>query len=287
MFDDQGFFNIFSVLNELKIQKYLFISITLICTLGAYVYSKITTPEYEAQITLMPISQQGEEATGGLGAVSSLIGQSNTSVDIPTWLEATIIMETRDFSSKFITSQNIMQILIDENDLDILWDDLSREEKKIILNDLALLWSTKYIEIEKEDPTNIITFSVISENKELATKWATQYINDINAYMKEFLKAEAEYKIQFYRERIQEEKINDIRTSLINLLASAIQERALINTKDEVVLRTIDHAGIALLKFPILKLNIAIGLFVGLMLGLLTVFFIAAFKRHKDVNNKT
>ncbi len=286
MFNKQGHFNIFSVFSEIKKKKAIFISILLACVAGSYVFSLVVAPKYSAEVTLIPVIQPGEQASNTtISTVTSLLGSSSSSVNIPSWQEATIIMETGGFAKKFLLEKGIMQTIIDENDLGLNWENLNKDEQNVLINELALLWINRYIEIEIEEITNVVKFSVTTSNKDNSVAWVKEYIILINQYMKEFLKEETEHKIAFYRERIEQEAVNDIRNSLISLLTSSIQKKALIDTNEEIVLRTIDAAEIALLRYPILKLNLAIGIFLGLLLGFIFVIFLATYRRYKTLEH--
>lgn len=282
MLNQDGFFNIFTIGREIKKQKYIFTSIFLVCVLSSYLFSILSAPKYEAQITLLPLTQEGESsANSSLNAVSSLLGNnSSVNAERPSWLEATIVMQTRDFAKEFIASQNIMQVLMDEHDIEGNWEDLTDNEKKLLLNIIARHWIGKNIELEQDPLTNVYYFTVFSKDKDMAVTWAREYIKMINAHLKFHLIDEVEHKIEFYRNRIAEEKINEIRSSIINLLSVSVQKKALIDTREEIVLRTIDPADLAILSFPILTLNLAIGIFLGLILALVTVLFIGAYKQY-------
>ena len=282
MLNQDGFFNIFTIGREIKKQKYIFASIFLVCVLTAYLFSILSTPKYEAQITLLPLTQEGESSTNStLIAVSSLLANSTSgSAERPFWLEATIVMQTRNFAKEFIASQNIMQVLMDEHDIKGNWEELTDNERKPLLNIIARHWIGKNIELEQDPLTNVYYFTVFSNDKEMAVTWAREYVKMINAYLKFHLIDELEHKIDFYRNRIADEKINEIKSSIINLLSVSVQKRALIDTREEIVLRTIDPADLAILSFPILTLNLAIGIFLGLILALVTVLFIGAYKQY-------
>lgn len=282
MLNQDGFFNIFTIGREIKKQKYIFASIFLVCVLTAYLFSILSTPKYEAQITLLPLTQEGESSTNSsLDAVSSLLGNSTSgSAERPSWLEATIVMQTRNFAKEFIASQNIMQVLMDEHDIKGNWEELTDSERKPLLNIIARHWIGKNIELEQDPLTNVYYFTVFSNDKEMAVTWAQEYVKMINAHLKFHLIDELEHKIDFYRNRIADEKINEIKSSIINLLSVSVQKRALIDTREEIVLRTIDPADLAILSFPILTLNLAIGIFLGLILALVTVLFIGAYKQY-------
>lgn len=282
LLNQDGFFNIFTIGREIKKQKYIFTSIFLVCVLSSYLFSILSAPKYEAQITLLPLTQEGESsANSSLSAVSSLLGNSSSvNAERPSWLEATIVMQTRDFAKEFIASQNIMQVLMDEHDIEGNWEELTDNEKKLLLNIIARHWIGKNIELEQDPLTNVYYFTVFSKDKDMAVTWAREYIKMINAHLKFHLIDEVEHKIEFYRNRIAEEKINEIRSSIINLLSVSVQKKALIDTREEIVLRTIDPADLAILSFPILTLNLAIGIFLGLILALVTVLFIGAYKQY-------
>ena len=289
MLNNEGFFNIFTIGKEIKRQKYIFCSIFLTCVMGAYLFSELSTPKYEAQITLLPVPQEGENSIStGLGAVSSLLGNNSPgSAERPSWLEATIILQTHDFAKKFILSQNIMQTLIDEHNIDTVWNDLSDGQKQIQLNVIARHWISKNIKIEQDPLTNVYYFTVISSDPDQAVDWATNYIRDINAHLKAYLVEENEHKISFYRDLIAQEKVGDIKASIVNLLSAAIQKRALVDTRKEIVLRTIDHVEIAILSFPLLKLNLAIGIFIGLILASITILLIGSYQQYlRSVSEK-
>ncbi|MDA9769653.1 Wzz/FepE/Etk N-terminal domain-containing protein [Emcibacteraceae bacterium] len=282
MLNQDGFFNIFTIGREIKKQKYIFASIFLVCVLTAYLFSILSTPKYEAQITLLPLTQEGESSiNSNLNAVSSLLGNiTSGSAERPAWLEATIVMQTRNFAKEFIASQNIMQVLMDEHDIKGNWEELTDNERKPLLNIIARHWIGKNIELEHDPLTNVYYFTVFSNDKEMAVTWAREYVKMINAHLKFHLIDELEHKIDFYRNRIADEKINEIKSSVINLLSVSIQKRALIDTREEIVLRAIDPADLAILSFPILTLNLAIGIFLGLILALVTVLFIGAYKQY-------
>lgn len=289
MLNQDGFFNIFTIGKEIKKQKYIFVSIFLACVLASYLFSVLSAPKYQAQITLLPLTQEGENsANANLSAVSSILGNSSSgSADRPSWLEATIVMQTRDFAKEFIVSQNIMQSLMNEHDIEGVWEEFTENEKKSRLKIIARRWVGNNIELEQDPLTNVYYFTVFSEDQDMAVTWAREYVKMINAHLKTHLINEVEHKIEFYRNRIADEKINDIRSSIINLLSVSVQKRALIDTRDEIVLRTIDPADLAVLSSPILTLNLAIGIFLGLLLALVTVLFIGAYKQYSLSQQQT
>ncbi len=282
MFNSDGYFNIFTIGKEIKRQKIIFVAIVLGCVLAAYLVSVMLPPKYEAQVTLLPMSQEGEsDAVAGLNFVSSLLGNNSAaSADRPSWLEAVILMQTRNFAKNFIETHNLMQMLIDEHGMDVVWDELSDNEKTRRLNILARRWISKNIELEQDQLTNTYQLNVFLSDEDKVVELAMEYVKDINAYMKEFLIRENEHKIEFYRNRIAEEQVSDIKASMVGLMSVAIQKRALIDTRDEIVLRTIDPAAISVLSFPILTLNLAVGIFLGLILALIVVLFIQAYNRY-------
>lgn len=283
MLNNDGYFNLFTIGKEVLKQKFVFCGVFLICVIGAYLFSVLSAPQYEAQITLMPVAQSGEDASiSGLSAVSSLLGNNSPgSAEIPSWYEATIIMKTRDFAKNFIVSQNIVETLIEEHGLDLDWAQLSETQKIAQLNRLARIWVNNNIELEQDPVSNIYYFSVFSADADRAVMWANQYVQDINAHLKAHLIEENEHKIAFYRERIEQERIADIKISIIGLLSSVVQKNALIDTREEIVLRTIDRAEAAILSFPIMTLNLAIGIFVGLLLAFVTILVIGAYRQYR------
>lgn len=286
MLDNQGFVNIYTIFKEVRRQWLLFLIVFLVCVLSSILVSIIASPRYEAEITLMPVAQLDENSpNSGLNVVTSLLGKGSVSSDIPAWSEAVIVMQTRAFSKDFIVSQNITNFLIKYYGYDNKWEDLTEAQKIVRLDQVARKWTENSIKIAQDEFTNVITFSVNYSDRKLAAEWATLYVRDINARMKKYLIEDTEHKISFYRERIREEKVADIRISLIELLSSAMQQKALIDTRDEIVLRTVDPADVSILKFPILILNVAIGIFLGLILGFISVIFNSTYQRYMKLDS--
>lgn len=276
--------NIFNILEAVKKNILVFLVIVFSFILLAYLVSITLPSKYEANITLMPVSQLGEEdKTSGLGAVSSLLGNSSISTEIPAWMEATTIMNTREFAKQFILSQKIMNDISAQRGVEIEWNNLTEEEKNIELNKLARFWIAYNILVEVDENTNTISFSVFANEPSKAVTWATNYVCSINEYMKEYLFQEAERKIQFYRERYAEESISDVKVALVNLMTSAIQQKALLTAQDESVFRIIDPAGIATIRFPILPLNLAIGAFLGLLFGFISIIVMISYAQYKKI----
>jgi len=286
LLDNQGFVNIYTIFKEVRRQWLLFLIVFLVCVLSSILVSIIASPRYEAEITLMPVAQLDENSpNSGINVVTSLLGKGSVSSDIPAWSEAVIVMQTRAFSKDFIVSQNITNFLIKYYGYDNKWEDLTEAQKIVRLDQVARKWTENSIKIAQDEFTNVITFSVNYSDRKLAAEWATLYVRDINARMKKYLIEDTEHKISFYRERIREEKVADIRISLIELLSSAMQQKALIDTRDEIVLRTVDPADVSILKFPILILNVAIGIFLGLILGFISVIFNSTYQRYMKLDS--
>lgn len=287
--------NIIELCGVLKNKK-LFISI--VCTIFAIasIIFALSKPNiYKASVLVSPVSSS--ESSGGLSALAGqfggLAGMAGISLgqgSADKTVVALEIIKSRTFIKHFIDKYQILIPLMAGKEWDpksevlILDSDVYDEVNKVWLKDentnkedIPTLWEayrkfSKLLSVSQDKNTSIITLQLEFVSPVLVQKWLTWLVADLNQYIREKEKLEAQTSIDYLTKKLEKIQNNNMETVFYQLIEEQTKNMMLIEVKSEYVFDTIDPAEIPDKKVkPQRVLIILLGTVLGLMLAIIFV----------------
>lgn len=290
--DEINFIELFGVLKKNKLFILIFsISFALASTMFAVYKPNV----YSASILLSPTS--GTENNSGIaslaGQFGGLAGMAGISLGQGSADKTDVALEiirSRIFIKHFIDKYQILIPLMAGKEWDphsevLILDANIYDEKKgsWIINektnkeDVPTLWEayrkfSKLLSISQDKTTSMITIKMEFVSPILVQRWLTWLVSDINEYVREKEKLEAQTSIDYLTEKLEKIQNNNMEKVFYQLIEEQTKNMMLIEVKPEYVFDTIDPAEVPDKKAkPQRALIILIGTVLGLMLSIIFV----------------
>ncbi|MGI9272590.1 MAG: Wzz/FepE/Etk N-terminal domain-containing protein [Woeseiaceae bacterium] len=271
--NDTGEFDLSYWIAYLLTRKILIVSVTLLAAIAAITLAFISTPIYRAEVLLAPVSEQSDSSLfSGLASqfdtLSSVAGL-NLGEDSATE-EAIATLRSRDFTVRFIRTENLMPILFAGK-----WDAssdtwISDDPEEIPTEWDAYEYFNSSIRGVTEEVNGLLTVSVDWKDRELAAKWANGLVAELNALMRRRAIDEATANIAYLQQELQSTSIVELKTAISRLIEAQVKTAMLARVRDQFSFRVIDPAvspDADRFISPNRVLIIAFGLFFGFCVG--------------------
>ena len=257
----------FSARNNLK----TFFSITTLSTVIAIIYAISIENVYRASVLAVPNTTEGKISSplSGIGdQFAGLAGMAGIDIsggqqEIETNLA---VIESKQFTKIFLEKNNIYEELYPD-----LWDSNAgtwSEDAKIPLFDDVLkdVYGIQNILFDKR--VGQLSVTVDLNDPEYAAKWANQFMETANDYLKESAILEAKKNIRFLNNELSNAKVVQMRQLLNEMIARETQTIMIANTRDDFAFRIIDPALVPDKKIrPQRSLIVILGAIIGLIIG--------------------
>tara|TARA_Y100000590_G_C15623850_1_gene978610 strand:- start:107 stop:1066 length:960 start_codon:yes stop_codon:yes gene_type:complete len=248
-------------------------------------FSFSLTEYYRAEILMTPAQDTNSSALsslrGQLGGLSSFIGGlpvSSAEMNVYTSLA---ILNSRTFTDIFIQEKDILPQLFPEK-----WDDTKGDWKSNPPTKASadlLFKKMRFTNYDNQE--NLITFAIEWTDPAIAAKWANEYIELLNDYIRKQAVVEAESSISFLQNKLDQTSVVDLRTILYGMIEQQTQTVMLGDSRKEYAFKIIDAAVVPDERVRPNKTFILIfATFAGFSLGLFyAVFSIYTLPLIKDV----
>jgi uncharacterized protein involved in exopolysaccharide biosynthesis len=246
--------------------KWIIIAITAVFAIGSVIFAINQPNIYKSEALLAPADS--EQGGGGLGALAGQFGGLASMAGInlgggggvDKTQMAIEVMKSRQFTSNFIQSHNILPDLMAAKKWNLAENSISYDEDLYSVGDNKWLRIvdapfkpepsmqeaykafTKIIAVNAAKDTGMVTVSVEHLSPQVAQQWVNWLVADINKEMKQRDVAEANRSTAFLREQIQQTNVADIRSILYKLIEEQAKTIMFAEVRDEYVFKTIDPA---------------------------------------------
>jgi uncharacterized protein involved in exopolysaccharide biosynthesis len=206
-------------------------------------------PIYRAATVLIPASSERNSLSntlsstlGSLGGIASLAGVNLGSTDAPT-AEALAVLQSRQFTEKFIDDLNLMPELFSDR-----WNAGSGTWKADYWRSTptparAVKYFGKKIRTVTQDKkTGLVTLQIDWRNRDEAAAWANQLAQRLNAEMRNRAIAQAADSLSFLEKELGATTVVETRESISRLMEAQIKQRMLANVTQEYAFRIVDKA---------------------------------------------
>jgi uncharacterized protein involved in exopolysaccharide biosynthesis len=263
-----------------------------IAAAASVAYALTRKPLFESEATLA----SAEKDTSQFAALSGLLGQfgglanslglsGSTGAGID---ETVTIMESRDFTLRFLRRNGIMPHLFPE-----LWDaqknawrsdadsslmspvsaaeqpdaaqapEAREPSSERAVERFALL---RQVTIDRR--TGFIKLAMRARTPELAQKWATALIKDVNSELRERALAESRRTVEVLTEKLTSGSHEVVRTTAATLLEGQLKTEVLAQAREDYALRVLDPPSLPEQRwYPKRKRIVILGALAGLLLG--------------------
>ncbi|KAA8981920.1 Wzz/FepE/Etk N-terminal domain-containing protein [Halospina sp. K52047b] len=271
--------------------KWLIVTMTLVFAVGSVAYALSLPNIYTAEALLSPAnSEQSTQVPAQLGSLASLAGVNIGGGSSNEAVLAMEVLKSRAFISDFIRRHDLEVPLMATdgwNSEDGEWvinpevynaktqTWLKDEEGKSLEPtdwDLVKAFRGNHFSLSQSSENGMITLSIKSQSPKAAQQWVTWLVEDINEHIREQDVREANKRIDYLRNKLEETSITGMQKVFYQLIESETRTVMLASASDEYVFETIDPAVVPEEKSePARALICVIITVLGGMLGVFTV----------------
>lgn len=284
--------------------KWIIIAFTVGFAAAGVGYALYKPNIYQANVLLAPA--QGEESSmrglsGQLGGLASLAGINLGSGGSNQVVIAKEVLQSRAFLTDFIHRHDLIiplmatkawdmdneKWVIDREVFDPDTGEWLTDEEGESLKptdwDMVKKFREEHLSVSTNEETGMVTVNVKSQSPPAAQNWAELLVNDVNEYMRREDVQEAEARIAFLQDKLNETNIAGMQQVFYQLIESEMRTVMLANAQDEYVFEMVDPAVVPQEKSePKRALIAVIATILGGMLGVFIVFIRAFVKNGKD-----
>ena len=250
--------------------KRIVASTTLVGGLIALVLAIIATPTYRADI-VVTLTQDtnlgsGQGIAGQLGGLASIAGV-NLGNEGPD-REHQAVLESRHLIEEFVKRNGVVQLLQGKSPQPPnLWLAVEMVKRGVIEIHNDKLKGTTTVSMEWTDP-------------ETAARWANAFVALGNDLVRTKAREDAQRNVDYLNEQVAKTNVLELRRVLYNIIESETKNLMLANARIEYAYTVVDPAVVSAQRVsPKRTLMVASGLFIGLVIGVLTAWIRNKFLR--------
>lgn len=289
------------VVAVLKAKWVVAVSAILSCTIS--IALAINLPNYyRSEVLLSPVQESETPGLDGqLGGLASLAGFNLSQGNERTKL-ALEILKSKQFINKLVTEHNLLPKLMAVKAWVRESDSFVFDEEKY--NSQTGKWHRKSNEylgpeptvseiheafmselnIDEDSDSGFIKISFTHQSPNIAKAWLELIVVEVNNTLKRRDIAEANRSIVFLTQQINQAQVAEIKSMLFNLVEEQMKKIMLAESRDEYVLKVIDPAIVADVKFkPKRSLIVVLGTFTGGFLAVIAIVLRRLFRNNNHV----
>lgn len=255
-------------------QRTLLLITTLAVTALAVVAAVVMSPVYRAQITLLPVENDGRQGalsglTGQIGGLAALAG---ISMGGTRRAEAVALLNSQAVIERFIEENNLLPVLFANR-----WDAAKNTwavppEEVPTIQDGYRVFDRSVRRVVEDSVAGTVTLEISWGDREMAAAWANEIVKRVNETMRARTIEEAQRSVKYLEGQLKQTDVVELRAVLFNVMQDQITSMTLARSREEFGLRVIDPAippAEGDFVRPRRKLIIVGGFMVGFLLGAL------------------
>ena len=283
--------------------KWIILLITAIFAAGGVAYALSKPDIFQSSVLLAPANDDGGAGgiSGQLGGLASLAGINIGSGGSNQTIIAREVLQSRAFLADFIRRHNLEVPLMATEGWDVknqVWiynrevykpetgewlTDEDGESHKPTDWDLVKTFKENHLSVSENKDNGMITISVKNISPPAAQQWAEWLVADINEYMRREDVTEANARINYLEDKLNDTNIAGMQQVFYQLIESETRTVMLANAQKEYVFKTVDPAVVPQEKSEPKRALIAIvATMLGGMLAVFIVFIRAFIRSSKD-----
>lgn len=226
-------------------KKWMIMAVTAAAIVLAVVVALLATPVYRAEVLLVPNTENSESSSlsgfadqfGGLSSLAGFDVDGDSNVQ-----EAIATINSRDFTLRFIRSQDLMPVLFADD-----WDAEANSWAEMDADDVPTEWDafelfdTEIRRVSEED-NGLVRLQIEWHDPAQAAAWANGLVANLNDLMRGKAIEEATTNIAYLQEEYQNTNIVELRAVVSRLIETQISNQMLARTRKEYSFKVIDPA---------------------------------------------
>lgn len=271
-------------------RRWTIVAFVVLCTAALMSAAFLMTRIYSASVVVVSAGSERSSsgslgsALGSLGGLASLAGINIGSSDSETQ-EALAVLNSREFTERFITEKNLMPKLYSK-----IWDAKTNQwtvdkEDQPTLAKANEYFAEKIRSVAQDKKTGLITLTIQWRDRNEAAQWANELVQRLNAEMRARAITKTEAMVGYLEKELKNTTDIGTRDAVNRLIEVQVKQRMLANVSEQYSLRVVDKALPADEDDPIKPkklLMIVAGPFLGGFLGILWVLIAGAFQRPRQ-----
>ena len=272
--------------------KWLIIAVTFLFAAGGVAYALYKPNIYQASVLLAPANDEGgaKGLSGQLGGLASLAGINLGGGSSNKTVIAKEVLQSRAFLGDFIHRHELSVPLMattgwDQKSQSWIYDrEIYNPDAGQWLNDdegntlkptdwdLVKAFKESHLSVNENSDNGFITVAIKSLSPLAAKQWVQWLIEDINERIRRDDVADAESRINYLKEKLNETNIAGMQQVFYQLIENETRTVMLANAQQEYVFKTIDPAVVPQEKSgPKRALIAMLAVLLGGMLGVFIV----------------
>lgn len=255
----------------------LIIAVTLTCGALAALVAFMLPPQYEADLLLASVSEDGD--AGKLGSVSSLVSQYGGLSALGGFnfstssrkAEAIATLQSRGLTRTYIQEKNLLPVLFHDR-----WDSSKNKWKSDDPTKIPSLWQAEEYfrgnvrKITEDKKTGLVTLTIIWSDPVMAATWANDLVSRTNQYLRQAASEQSNRNIAYLNDQLARTSVVELQRAIYGLIESEIKKVMVAQGSDEYAFKVLDPAVPPEHKSrPKRGMIIVFGLLAGLVLSLL------------------
>ena len=228
--------------------KWLFLAITIACTVLATVASFVVQKTYEAAIILSPISNNSSGMGGGMASAMSQFGGLAALAGIGLGndskkSESIAVLQSEALTESYIQRENLLPVLYSK-----FWDPKSASwtvkdpEKMPTLWKANKLFEKRIRSVSLNAKTGLVTLMITWTDPKTAAKWANDIAKMTNDYLRDKAIKESERNIKYLTDEATKTNIVEARQAIFSILQNELDKAMVARGNEEFAFKIIDPA---------------------------------------------
>jgi uncharacterized protein involved in exopolysaccharide biosynthesis len=231
--------------------KWLILALGFIGAALGYALAHLMPKEYEATITVSPVSATADSSHsgGGLNGLGSALGglaSSLTGMGLQTdtkKAETVAVLQSRALTERYISENNLLPLLYPR-----AWDSQRHTWNVTDPTKRPTLWKAnqyfrgKVREVTTENKTGLVTMAIKWRDPHLAADWANGLVRMTNDYLRGKAIEESERNVRYLNEQALKVDTVGEKQAIYYLLENEINDEMLARGSIEYALKVIDPA---------------------------------------------
>jgi uncharacterized protein involved in exopolysaccharide biosynthesis len=255
-----------------------FLLLTFSFGVVAFGISYLFTPQYKADITLIPSEEtlgvDQNSLLGGFSSIASLVGAGAGALGNKE-SEALAILKSRGLVLSYMQEHELLPILFSKK-----WDSTAhkwKSDKKSYvptLEDGYVVFDKQIRNIVENRKTNVITLYITWQDPRLAKQWADGLVDAANTLIRQQVIERSTNNLEYLTAASEKTPIMEIKNSIYKLMESEIKKQMIATGNKNYAFRVVDPAIVPERKvFPKHSYFGIFGAIVGAMIWFLLVSF--------------
>lgn len=269
--------------------KWIIIATTILFAVAGVFYALCKPNVYQANVLLAPA--QSEVNSGGISGQLANLAGINLGGGSNKTVMAKQVLQSRAFLTSFIHRHDLSVPLmatqswnteneswvVDPERYDLEASEWKQDEEGKSLKptdwDMVKKFKDSHLSLSENEETGMLTLKLKSFSPPVAKKWADLLVEDINEHMRRQDVKDAEARIAYLEEKLNETNIAGMQQVFYQLIESETRTIMLANAQSEYVFKTVDPAVIPQEKSePKRALIVVLATMLGGILGGFIVF---------------